>query len=68
MEHINILIIEDEQRLAEILKKQFEESGFHADIALPAGEFRPYNRGNHGRSCYKNDQYYIYEKPIPGHK
>jgi two-component system, OmpR family, copper resistance phosphate regulon response regulator CusR len=34
MEHINILIIEDEQRLAEVLKKQFEELGFEADIAL----------------------------------
>jgi len=34
MDGINILIIEDEQRLAEILKKQFEESGFSAEIAL----------------------------------
>ena len=30
---INILIVEDEQRLAEILKKQLEESGFNAEIA-----------------------------------
>lgn len=30
---INILIIEDEQRLAEILQKQFSESGFIADVA-----------------------------------
>jgi two-component system, OmpR family, copper resistance phosphate regulon response regulator CusR len=29
----NILIVEDEQRLAEILKKQLEESGFNAEIA-----------------------------------
>lgn len=33
MNGINILIVEDEQRLAEILKKQLEESGFHAEIA-----------------------------------
>jgi len=33
MGKINILIVEDEQRLAEILKKQLEESGFNADIA-----------------------------------
>jgi two-component system copper resistance phosphate regulon response regulator CusR len=31
--NINILIVEDEQRLAEILKKQLEESGFNAEIA-----------------------------------
>lgn len=30
----NILIVEDEQRLAEILKKQLEESGFTADVAF----------------------------------
>jgi two-component system, OmpR family, copper resistance phosphate regulon response regulator CusR len=30
----NILIVEDEQRLAEILKKQLEESGFNAEIAV----------------------------------
>lgn len=30
---IHILIVEDEQRLAEILKKQFEDSGFSIDIA-----------------------------------
>ncbi|MCU0461729.1 MAG: response regulator transcription factor [Bacteroidales bacterium] len=34
MENISILIVEDEQRLAEILKKQLEESGFNAEIAL----------------------------------
>jgi two-component system, OmpR family, copper resistance phosphate regulon response regulator CusR len=33
MENINILIVEDEQRLAEILKKQLEESGFDVEIA-----------------------------------
>ena len=33
MENINILIVEDEQRLADILKKQLEESGFLAEIA-----------------------------------
>jgi len=33
MDSINILIVEDEQRLAEILKKQFEDSGFNAEIA-----------------------------------
>jgi two-component system copper resistance phosphate regulon response regulator CusR len=30
----NILIVEDEHRLAEVLKKQFEDSGFKADIAI----------------------------------
>jgi DNA-binding response OmpR family regulator len=33
MENINILIVEDEQRLADILKKQLEDSGFKAEIA-----------------------------------
>lgn len=33
MEDISILIVEDEQRLAEILKKQLEESGYKAEIA-----------------------------------
>lgn len=33
MGKINILIVEDERRLAEILKKQLEESGFIAEIA-----------------------------------
>ncbi|MDP2890694.1 MAG: response regulator [Bacteroidota bacterium] len=28
-----LLIVEDEQRLAEILQKQLEESGFKADVA-----------------------------------
>jgi DNA-binding response OmpR family regulator len=30
---VSILIVEDEQRLAEILKKQLEETGFRAEIA-----------------------------------
>ena len=33
MENINILIVEDEQRLADILKKQLEDSGLKAEIA-----------------------------------
>jgi two-component system, OmpR family, copper resistance phosphate regulon response regulator CusR len=33
MENINILIVEDEQRLAEILKKQLEDSGYSAEVA-----------------------------------
>lgn len=33
MENISILIVEDEQRLADILKKQLEEAGFDAEIA-----------------------------------
>jgi DNA-binding response OmpR family regulator len=34
MEKITILIVEDEQRLAELLKKQLEEAGFNAEIAF----------------------------------
>lgn len=33
MNDISILIVEDEQRLAEILKRQLEESGYNAEIA-----------------------------------
>ncbi len=33
MKNVNILIVEDEQRLAEILKKQLEETGFNAEVA-----------------------------------
>jgi two-component system copper resistance phosphate regulon response regulator CusR len=33
METANILIVEDEQRLANVLKKQFEEQGFSIEIA-----------------------------------
>lgn len=32
-DEINILVIEDEQRLAEVLKKQLEDAGYHVDIA-----------------------------------
>jgi|WetSurMetagenome_2_1015567.scaffolds.fasta_scaffold307685_2 two-component system, OmpR family, copper resistance phosphate regulon response regulator CusR len=31
---INILIVEDEQRLAEILKRQLEESGYNVEVAF----------------------------------
>ena len=34
MPKTRILIVEDEQRLAELLKKQLEESGFEADVSL----------------------------------
>jgi two-component system, OmpR family, copper resistance phosphate regulon response regulator CusR len=34
MRAVKILIVEDEQRLAEVLKKQFEDAGFIAEIAL----------------------------------
>jgi two-component system, OmpR family, copper resistance phosphate regulon response regulator CusR len=34
MNDIKILIVEDEQRLAEILKKQLKESGFNVEIAF----------------------------------
>jgi len=33
METVKILIVEDEQRLADVLQKQFEEHGFSVDIA-----------------------------------
>lgn len=33
METVTMLIVEDEQRLADVLKKQFEEHGFAVDIA-----------------------------------
>lgn len=33
MEKTSILIVEDEQRLATLLKKQFEDVGYHAEIA-----------------------------------
>lgn len=33
MEIVTLLIVEDEQRLADVLKKQFEEHGFSVDIA-----------------------------------
>jgi two-component system copper resistance phosphate regulon response regulator CusR len=33
MDNINILVVEDEQRLADVLKKQLEDSGFTVDTA-----------------------------------
>ena len=48
MENINILIVEDEQRLAEILKKQLEESGFNAEIAYD---------GYIGKQLVENNKY-----------
>jgi len=48
MENISILIVEDEQRLAEILKIQLEESGFRADIAFD---------GYSGREMVENNSY-----------
>jgi two-component system, OmpR family, copper resistance phosphate regulon response regulator CusR len=33
MDNINILVVEDEQRLADVLKKQLEDSGFSVDTA-----------------------------------
>ena len=33
MGNINLLVVEDEQRLADILKKQLEDSGFNVEIA-----------------------------------
>ena len=33
MDNVNILIVEDEQRLADILKKQLVTAGFNVDIA-----------------------------------
>ena len=33
MNEVHILVVEDEQRLAEVLQKQLKESGFRADIA-----------------------------------
>jgi len=36
MNDIRILVVEDEQRLAEVLQKQLLESGFQADVASMA--------------------------------
>ncbi len=45
---INILIVEDEQRLAEILKKQLEDAGYHAQIASDGSIGRQYiEQGNY---------------------
>jgi len=48
MQGINLLIVEDEQRLAEILKKQFEDTGFTANIA---------NDGYVGKQMVEKDNY-----------
>lgn len=48
MNRVNILIVEDEQRLADILKMQFEDSGFSVDIA---------NDGYIGRQLVETNQY-----------
>lgn len=45
---INILIVEDEQRLAEILKKQLEDAGYHAQVA---------SDGNIGRQYIEQGKY-----------
>jgi len=48
MDNIRLLIIEDEQRLAVILKKQFEDAGFLVDIA---------SDGYAGRLMAENNDY-----------
>ena len=48
MNDITILIVEDEQRVAEILKKQLEDYGFSADIA---------SDGNIGKQLVENNTY-----------
>ena len=48
MESINILIVEDELRLADILKKQLEESGFNVEVA---------NDGYAGKQLVENNTY-----------
>lgn len=48
MDKINILVVEDEQRLAEILKKQLEEAGFSVEVA---------NDGYIGKLLVKNNRY-----------
>lgn len=50
MENINLLIVEDEQRLADILKKQLEESGFIVDIAYD---------GYVGRQLVERNKYHL---------
>jgi len=46
MENIRLLIIEDEQRLAAILKKQFEDAAFQVDIASDGYEGRQMTENN----------------------
>lgn len=48
MDNISILIVEDEQRLAEILKMQLKDHGFNADVAYD---------GVTGRSLIENKKY-----------
>ncbi len=48
METIRILIVEDEQRVAELLKKQLEECGFETDVA---------NDGYIGKQMAEKNQY-----------
>ncbi len=48
MNEISILIVEDEQRVAEILKKQLEDSGFKADVAYD---------GNVGKQLVERKKY-----------
>ena len=48
MEQSKILIVEDEQRLAGVLKKQFEDSGFLADVAYD---------GYVGKNLYEQNEY-----------
>jgi DNA-binding response OmpR family regulator len=48
MNEISILIVEDEQRVAEILKKQLEDSGFKTDVAYD---------GNIGKQLVEKKKY-----------
>lgn len=50
MENVNILIVEDEQRLAEVLKKQLEEYGYNSDIA---------NDGYTGKDLIGKNNYHL---------
>jgi DNA-binding response OmpR family regulator len=47
-DNIKILIVEDEQRLADVLKKQLEDSGFNVEIA---------NDGYIGKQLVKKNEY-----------
>ena len=48
MDKASILIVEDEQRLADVLKKQFEDAGFYIEIAYD---------GYAGKQLAENNQY-----------
>jgi two-component system, OmpR family, copper resistance phosphate regulon response regulator CusR len=50
MDKIRILVVEDEQRLADVLKRQLEENGFYTDIALD---------GYVGKEMLINNQYQL---------